>query len=128
MVVHVFLDKLSKSIQDVEANLSIVLRLRGVRSGMANIHLELHEAFEFREPNDSPRRKRCFNQFEVAARLAGEDKLRQVSTLLDCLGEEAGDVLATANLAEDARKEYAMVIKNLDDCTEGVHNCDKEPR
>ena len=45
--------------------------------------------------------------------LAGEGELHQVNTLLYCLGEEAEDVLASANLAENAQTEYMSVIQSL---------------
>ena len=83
-------------------------------SEMASIRLEPPEPFNFRQPDDWLKWKCRFDQYRVASGLAEEAELRQVSTLLYCLGEEAEDVLASANLTEDARKEYASVIQCLD--------------
>ena len=55
-----------------------------------------------------------FEQFRVASGLSTEDESRQVNTLLYCLGEEADDVLASANNTTDDKKVYATVLTKFD--------------
>ena len=86
--------------------------LHGVRDGKHTTGTT--KLFNFRQPDDWPKWKRCFDQYRVSSGLAEKAELRQVSTLLYCLGEEAKDVLASANLTEAAQKEYASVIQCLD--------------
>ena len=82
---------------------------------MASIRLEPPERFDFKNPDDWPRWKRRFEQFRNASGLAGEDELRQVSTLLYCLGEAADDVLTSTNINEEERQRYRSVLAKLDD-------------
>ena len=90
--------------------------LHGVRSGMANVRLQPPEPFNFKCPDEWPKWKRRFEQFRTASGLAAdEDQTRQVSTLLYCLGGEADDVLTSTNITEEERKQYASVLKKLDD-------------
>ena len=77
---------------------------------MASIQLEPPEPLDFQQSDNCLRWKCHFNQYRVTSGLAGEAELCQVSTLLYCLGEEAGDMLASANLA-DARIESMIVIR-----------------
>lgn len=82
---------------------------------MASIRLDPPEQFNFKNLDDWPRWKRRFEQFRNVSGLAGESELRQVSTLLYCLGEAADDVLTSTNIGEDDRKKYAPVMAKLDD-------------
>ena len=83
---------------------------------MANVRLQPPDRFNFRNPDEWPisKWKRRFEQFRSASGLATEDELRQVSTLLYCLGEEADDVLTSTNISEDDRKEYSSVVAKFD--------------
>ena len=67
---------------------------------MAQIRLQTPDSFNFKEPEEWPRWKRRFEQFQVALGLKGEDAEKQVSTLLYCLGEEAEAVLASTNITD----------------------------
>ena len=40
--------------------------------------------------------------------------MKQINTLLYCLGEEAEAVLDSTNITSDERKEYSKVIEKLD--------------
>ena len=82
-------------------------------AGMASIRLQPPDPFDFRRPDDWPKWKRCFEQYRSASRLSAEDDLRQVSTLLYCLGEEVDDVFTSTNAA-DNRKVYNTVLAKLD--------------
>lgn len=93
------------------------LILHGVRSGivMASIHLQPPKPFNFRSPDEWPKWKRRFEQFRSALALEGENEVRQVSTLLYCLGEEAGDILTSTNITEEGHKKYNTVVKHFYD-------------
>ena len=67
---------------------------------------------QLKQPEEWLRWKRQFEQFRVASRL--EDDTRQVSTLLYCMGEEAGDVLSTTNITNDDCKKYDAVIQKYE--------------
>ena len=71
--------------------------------------------FDFKKPDEWTKWKRRFGQFMSASGLDKEDEVRQVSTLLYCLGEEAEDVLVSTNITDAARKKYADVMAKLDD-------------
>ena len=82
---------------------------------MANIRLQPPETFQFKNPDDWPRWKHCFEQFRTASGLFKESAEQQVSTLLYCLGEEAEDVLISMNITEEEHKTYESVRSHLDD-------------
>ena len=82
---------------------------------MASVPLQPPHPFNFRKPDDWPKWKRRFEQYRLASRLLGESDARQVSTLLYCLGEEAEDVLMSANASEEDRKKLDTVVQKLDD-------------
>ena len=81
---------------------------------MASVPLQPPNPFNFRNPDDWPKWKRCFEQYHLASGLSGESDARQVSTLLYCLGEEAEDVLTSANVSEKDRKKLDTVVQKLD--------------
>ena len=58
--------------------------------------------------------ERCFEQFCLMSGLSAESKVRQVSTLLHALGEDAKDVLLSTNILEDNRKKYTETQSKLD--------------
>ena len=82
---------------------------------MASIRLQQPEAFDFRAPDEWTTWKRRFQQFRYASGLSTEDELRQVSTLLYCLGEEADDVLTSTNISAGDRTNYDAVMRKFDD-------------
>ena len=91
------------------------LILHGGSDGMASIRLEPPEAFDFKQPDEWPNWRRRFEQYRVASGLSEEGELRQVSTLLYCMGKEAGDVLTSTNITDEERKKYDTVIAKLQD-------------
>ena len=47
--------------------------------------------------------------------LSSEDKARQISTLLYCMGEEAEDVLSSTNISTTDRAKYSSVVGKFDE-------------
>ena len=82
---------------------------------MASVPLETPHPLNFHNPDDWPKWKRRFEQYCLASGLSWESDDRQVSTQLYCLGEEAVDVLTSANASEEDRKELDTVVQKLDD-------------
>ena len=68
------------------------------------------EKFDFKKPDGWPKWHRRFEQFLSASGLEKESDTRRVSTLLYCLGEDAEDVLASTNIADEDRKKYDKVV------------------
>ena len=44
-----------------------------------------------------------------------EEDARQVNTLLYCMGEAAGEVLASTGITDDELKEYSKVLQKFDE-------------
>ena len=82
---------------------------------MANVRLQPHDPFNFRNPDEWPRWKQWFEQFRSASGLTAEDDLRQVSTLLYHLGAEVDDVLTSTNVSADDRKVYNSVVAKFNE-------------
>ena len=55
-----------------------------------------------------------FEQFRQASGLAEENEVKQVSTLMYCLGEEAEAVLSSTNIKEKERMVYATDLYKLE--------------
>ena len=81
---------------------------------MAGIRLQPPENFDFSKPDEWPKWKKHFQQFRGASGLSGESDVRQVDTLLYCLGDEADSVLASTNVSQAERAVYATVLEKLD--------------
>ena len=81
---------------------------------MAGIRLQPPENFDFSKPDEWPKWKKRFQQFRGASGLSGESDVRQVDTLLYCLGDEADSVLASTNVSQAERAVYATVLEKLD--------------
>ena len=73
---------------------------------MANIQLQPPERFNFRQPDECLRCRKCFEQFCIASGLDAEGEQCQVNTQLYCLGDDAEDVLHSTNISADDRKQY----------------------
>ncbi|XP_062512805.1 uncharacterized protein K02A2.6-like [Corticium candelabrum] len=84
-------------------------------TGVGLIRLEPPGPFNFRQPDDWPRWKRRFTQFRIASGLADADEVRQVSTLLYCMGEDVEGVLTSTNITEDNKKKYDEVIAKFEE-------------
>ena len=82
---------------------------------MASIQLKPPQPFDFSKPDEWPRWKRRYEQYRHASGLAAEDDMRQVSTLLYCLGQEADDVLSATGISEEDRQKYDKVMEKLED-------------
>ena len=89
---------------------------------MSSLQLRPPENFDFKCPDNWPKWRRRFQQFREASGLSGEDDVRQVSTLLYCLGEEANDVLASTHISEEDKKVFSKVVEKLDDYFKVRHN------
>jgi len=82
---------------------------------MVQIRLQPPDPFNFRDPEDWPRWKHRLQQFRVALGLVEEDAVKQISTFLYCLGEEAEAVLTLTNTTEDDCKDYDLVLAKFDE-------------
>ena len=82
---------------------------------MATIRLAPPEQFDFKRPDDWSRWKRRFELYRSASALDKEEEARQVSALLYCMGETAGDVLTSTNIATEDRGKYEVVMKKFDE-------------
>ena len=76
--------------------------------------LQPPEAFDFKNPSQWNRWKRRFQQYLVASGLSAGAQVRQVTTLLYCLGDEGNDVLQTTGITDDEMKSYDTVVAKLD--------------
>ena len=81
---------------------------------MAQLRLEPPAPFNFRTPDDWPRWRQRFEQFRVASGLSGDNAVKQVNTLLYCIGEEAEGVLTSTNTTDEERKVYETVLNKFD--------------
>ena len=81
---------------------------------MAQLRLEPPAPFNFRILDDWPRWKRRFEQFRVASGLVSDGEVKQVNTLLYCVGEEAEAVLTSTNATEEDREVYDTVVAKFD--------------
>ena len=76
---------------------------------MAQLHLQPLDPFNFKAPDDWPRRHWQFKQFRVALGLA-EDSAIKVGTLLYCLSEESELVLNSTNVMEEDKSDYSRIF------------------
>ena len=89
---------------------------------MATIQLKPPEPFNFKTPDKWPRWCRRFEQFWITSGLCKDSAIKQVSTLLYFLGEDAESVLTSTNLTEDERKNYDAVMSKFDVFFKVRHN------
>ena len=80
---------------------------------MAEIGLQPPDPFNFKVPDDWPWWRHCFEQFRVASGLQDASALKQVNTLLYCLGEEAESMLKSTNITEEETKNYKTVLEKF---------------
>jgi len=67
-------------------------------------------------PDEWPKWKCRFEQyFQASGLAASKDEVRQVGTLLYCLGEEADNVFSSTNIFTEERGKYSKVMVNLND-------------
>ncbi len=77
----------------------------------ARIQLEPPKPFHFRTPDDWPRWKKRFELFRQASGLSTDVPVKQVNTLLYCIGEEAETVLTSTNTTDVERENYDIIEK-----------------
>ena len=66
-----------------------------------SLRLDPPQPFDFKVPDGWDKWNRRYLQYQNASGLSEEAEVRQVSSLLYCLGEEANDVLASTNITND---------------------------
>ncbi len=79
---------------------------------MAQLQLEPPEPFNFRTPDDWPQWRRRFEQFRIASGLSSYPAVKQVNTVLYCVGDEAEGVLTSTNVTEDEPKCTPVYSEN----------------
>ena len=79
-----------------------------------NVPLQPPSAFRFDHPNEWAKWKHRFKLFHLAFGLSAESEERQVFILLYTLGEDAEDILSSANNSDENRKKYSEVMAKFD--------------
>ena len=77
------------------------------------IVLQPQVALYFKTPSQWSRWKRRFQQYLVASGLSAGTQVRQVTTLLYCLGDEGNDFLQTTGITDEEMKSYDTVVANF---------------
>ena len=80
---------------------------------VSEMNLQPPTSFSFSKSEEWPKWKRRFEQYRQASGLVDKDELRQVSTLLYCLGGEA-EVLDTTRISAEDRNKYKNVVEEFD--------------
>ena len=80
----------------------------------ASFQLQPPAPFNFNQPEEWPRWKSRFEQFRLASGLSAAEDEQQVSTLLYCLGEQAEEVLWSANTSTADRPKHDTLMTKLD--------------
>ena len=78
------------------------------------MNLQPPASFSFAKSEEWPKWKRRFEQYRQASGLTGKGELRQVSTLLYCLGPGAEEVLDTTRIFEEDKQKYDKVVDEFD--------------
>lgn len=81
---------------------------------MAQLQLRPPDPLDFKAPDSSACWRRRLEQFHVAFGLTEDVDVKQVSTLLYCLSEEAESVLMSTNVTADERAKYKTVLAKFD--------------
>ena len=81
---------------------------------LAQLQLKPLDPFNFRTQDDWPHWRRRYEQFHIASGLADADNVKQVNTLLYCIGEEAESVLSSTGITADEKKRYKTVIDKFE--------------
>lgn len=68
------------------------------------------EAFNYQSPVEWLRWKKQFPQFQEASGLSEENNSKQISMLLNCMGEEADNILSSTDVSEDDRTKYDSMM------------------
>ena len=80
----------------------------------ASFQLQPPAPFNFNQPEEWPRWKSRFEQLRLASGLSAAEDEQQVSTLLYCLGEQAEEVLWSANTSTADRPKHDTLMTKLD--------------
>ena len=81
---------------------------------MATIQMTPPEAFNFKTPDDWPRWRRWFEQFPIASSLVKASTVKQIGTLLCCMGEISESSLTSTNVTQEERNDYDLIIGIFD--------------
>jgi len=81
---------------------------------MATINLQPLAPFCFHKTDEWPKWKRRFAQYRQVLGLVNKEDECQVSTLLYCLGDDAGDVMNTTRIMPEDKK-YSKVLDAFDE-------------
>ncbi len=82
---------------------------------MAELWLTTPEHFNFTKPDEWAKWKKRFKQYRQASNLSTDSELRQVNTLLYCMGDQVEEVLQSTNPTEEEWKKYDTVLQKFDD-------------
>ena len=77
---------------------------------MAQLRLDLPEAFNFRSPDEWPCWKKRFQQFRLASGLSEDSNTKQISTQLYCMGQDVEETLASTNITSANREQYDQIL------------------
>ena len=81
---------------------------------MAQVLLDLPEAFKFCSPDEWRCWKKHFQQFRLVSGLSEDSNAKQVSTLLYCMGQDAEETLVSTNISAADREQYDRVLAQFD--------------
>ena len=73
------------------------------------------EKFSFDQPAAWPQWKRHFERYRTVSKLAAEEEEIQVSTPINAMGIEAGDIFYSFSLSAADNKKYATVMNKFDE-------------
>ena len=81
---------------------------------MAEIRLQAPDPFNFKTPDEWPKWRKRFEQFQVASALDGKAAAKQINTLLYCMGEKSEALLDSMNVTDEEKQDYAVVLAKFD--------------
>ena len=87
---------------------------RGTLHGVRMMNLQPPASFSFAKSEEWPKWKCHFEQYRQASGLTENGELRQVSTLIYCLGPGAEEVLDTTRISEEDKQKYDKVVDEFD--------------
>ena len=80
---------------------------------MAGIRLQAPGHFDFSKPEEWPKWMKRFQQYRSASGRDAEGELRQVDTLLYCMGGEAESVLVSTNVEANTAMSWESLTPTL---------------
>ena len=82
---------------------------------MAEIHLQDPDPFKFKTPDEWPKWRKRFEQFQVASALDRGVAAKKVNILLYCMEEESEALLDSMNVNDEEKQDYAVILVQFDD-------------